>query len=137
MNIVPLRTDPDDDSWDTEDYSLVEKELLPVKIFEGTYRTTYGGKEKVHPAWFWRIDHPAMAGSVPVGPFPSGRAAFRHMKQFKNSTAPAEIPSEVPGMVAMGALDATAEKLVMNMLDSPDPNERAKARELIEKHSYD
>lgn len=128
MTIVPLHPDPNDDSWDTEDYSLVEKELLPVCIEE-----RFDGK------WYWWIEHPAMPLETypPIGPFPSGRAAFRHMKQFKNSAGPAEIPSEIPGMVAMGALDATAEKLVMNMLDSPDPNERAKARELIEKHSYD
>lgn len=126
MTIIPLRTDPNDDSWDTEDYSLVEKELLPVRI-----------KELSPGKWFWWVDHPNLAYAWIPGPFPSGRAAFRHMKQFKNSTAPAEIPSEVPGMVAMGALDATAEKLVMNMLDSADPDERAKARELIEKHSYD
>lgn len=125
MTIIPLHPDPNDDSWDTEDYSLVEKELLPVRI-----------TQDAPGYWSWRIDHPVLRDTG-IGPFPSGRAAFRHMKQFKNSTAPAEVPSEIPGIVAMGAVDATAEKLVMEMLDSPDPAVREKARGLIEKHSYD
>lgn len=100
MTIIPLHPDPNDDSWDTEDYSLVEKELLPVKI------------KQMHPGeWFWWVDHPALKYAKIPGPFPSGRAAFRHMKQWGKSTAPGEIPSEVPGKVAMGAVEATLEGL--------------------------
>lgn len=61
-NVIPL---PED--WDTEDYSLVESELLPVNIF-----TT-------NDAWYWRVNHPR---TNVVGPFASAKEAYQNMMQY-------------------------------------------------------
>lgn len=120
MTVIPL---PTDDDWDTEDYSLVDSELLPVKIVQ------------IGSFWYWRLTHPK--APTRIGPFMSAKDAYIDMMQWDKDDEPAEIPSLFEGRVAMGALDATAERLVMKMLESGDPAEQAKARELIEKYSYD
>lgn len=101
MTIIPLHTDPNDDSWDTEDYSLVESELLPVKVFQSA---KYGD-------WYWRVDHPELT-DFHIGPFASARLAYQNMKQYQKLwESPTEMPDLTRGRVAMGAVESTLEGL--------------------------
>jgi hypothetical protein len=125
MTIIPLHPDPNDDSWDDEDYSLVESELMPVKVFEGI------------SGWYWKVDHPALQYRH-LGPFASAKLAYQDMMQYQKAwQSPTEMPDLVTAQVASAGVDSTAEALVNRMLDSPDRAIREKARELVEKHSYD
>lgn len=122
--IIPLHPE-DGPIWTDADCLAVTWEAMSVRVFQ------------VGSFFYWKVDHPNLANNR-AGPFKTAIDAHANMAGWdREDDEPAEIPSLLPGRIAMGALDATAEKLVMKMLDSNDPAEQAKARELIEKYSYD